>query len=363
MYKETISLRQAICLIVMFALGSSVAMGGNSLAGQDSWVLPLLAMVMMIPLLLIHARTMKLFPETDLFSIMITLFGKVFGKVLIALITWYSLHIGSLVLGNFSDFLVLTALPETPELPLMIAMILVVSFLAGSGIATMGKWAVAVFAFVLSVIFLTILMGLKDMDFSNIMPFFEKSPMIFFKGAYQTLALPLADTALFLGVADAIKKQDSPYKLYAYAIPIISFIIMVVSIRNIAILGGEMVGTSLFSSYTSARIIDIGDFLSRIEGTISVNFVFTGITKTSLCLLVASKGMAKLFEIQDYKRILKPTSMLLLALSAIVNTSSMERFGFLEYFSYYIIPFLMLIPFLIWVVAEIRQKKQAAAQT
>jgi hypothetical protein len=39
----------------------------------------------------------------------------------------------------------------------------------------------------------------------------------------------------------------------------------------------------------------------------------------------------------------------------------MERFEFLKYYHYYTIPFQMMIPLVVWIVAEIRAKKKAAA--
>lgn len=361
MRKEALSLRQAICFMILFIVGSSVVIGGASEAGQDSWVSFFIAAVMMIPVLLMYARIIHLFPETDLFDILVILFGKILGKVFIALFTWYAIHLGVLVVRNFSEFVEIVAMPETPQLPIMIGMILVTAYLARSGIETIGKWSVSVLPFILSVVTLTIALSLKDMDFSNILPIMEKSPITLLKSAYQTYTFPLAETVLFLCVASAFKKQDSPYKIYTYAILLGSLILLVVLLRNIEVLGAAMAGASYFASYTTARIIHIGDFLTRIEGSISVNFILSGITKITLCLLAAAKGTAKLFEIQDYKRILMPVSLLALALSTIIYDSTMEMFGFLKYYQYYAIPFQILLPVLIWVAAEIHAKKQSAA--
>lgn len=67
MFKEMLSSRQAICIIVMFMFGSSVIMGVNTGVAQDSWICVLLAPFMALPMVLIYARIIKLFPEKDFF--------------------------------------------------------------------------------------------------------------------------------------------------------------------------------------------------------------------------------------------------------------------------------------------------------
>jgi spore germination protein KB len=90
-----------------------------------------------------------------------------------------------------------------------------------------------------------------------------------------------------------------------------------------------------------------------------MNFLLSGIVKITLCLIVAAKGISNVFALADYKRMIMPTSMLVVALCAIVYNSAMEMFGFLKYYQIYAIPFQILIPAVVWITAEIRQKMQA----
>lgn len=361
MRKETITLSQAVFTLILFIFGSSVVLGVSGEAGQDAWVSVVLAGVMMIPLMLMYARIMRLFPETDFFDILETLFGKVLGKFFILLITFYAIHLCALVMRDFTEFLQIVSMPETPQLPMMAVLISLTAYLAMSGIKTLGKWSMVMLPIVLLTVLLTIVLALVDLDITHLQPMFEAKLMKVVKGAYYTLTFPFAETVLFLCLAGAVKKQTSPYKIYTLSIFIGCFILLVVVLRNISILGAAMVGASYFPSYTTARILHIGNFLTRIEGTITMNFLLAGIVKITVCLIAAAKGMAKMFGIADYKRILMPVAMLVLSLCAILFKSTMEMFGFLSYYAIYAIPFQMLIPAVAWVTAEIRAKKQAAA--
>jgi spore germination protein KB len=361
MQKEMISIRQAVCIITMFLFGSSVVMGVSSKAAQDSWLSLLLASAFAIPVILIYARIIKIFPEKDFFEIMEILLGKIAGKIVIVLMTWYAIHLGAMVLRNFSEFIQIHSLPETPQLPIMIAMILVVVYMAKSGIETMGKWSIYMLSVVVIVVILTILFSIKQMDFKNIMPIMGHNFGTIAAGSYQLLTFPFAETVLFLCIACGIKKNDSPYKLYIYPILIGAAVFLFIILRNILLLGPAMADAEYFPSYTAARVINVGDFFARVEGAVAMNFLLAGIIKITVCLMAASKGTARLFGIQDYRKIVMPVSLLVVALCAIVYENVMQMFDFLRIYQYYAIPFQFIIPLFIWIIAEIKNHKNKKA--
>jgi len=124
-----------------------------------------------------------------------------------------------------------------------------------------------------------------------------------------------------------------------------------------------MMDATYFPSFNAAKIMNLGDFLPRIESLITTNYLFAGITKIALCLLAASKGIANLFDLQDYREILAPAGMMILALSVISYESVMHLFEFVDrYYAIYAIPFQIIIPLAIWIAAEIkvRRKKSRA---
>ncbi len=360
MQKDMISARQMLCIIVMFIFGSSVIMGVSSGAAQDSWMSLLLASAYTIPMLLVYARIIRLFPEKNLFEIIEIVLGKIAGKIIIILMAWYSLHLCALVLRNFSEFIQIVTMPETPQLPIMIAMIMVVVYMAKSGIETMGKWSILTLAVVMIVVIITILFSLNKMDFTNILPFMEHDFKEISTGAFRLYAFPFAETVLFLCLADAMKRKDNPYKLYFLALFFGSGVLMLVILRNLFMMGPKLVGASYFASYITVRLIDIADFFARIEGFISMNFILAGIIKITVCLMAATKGTARLFGINNYRKLLLPVSLLVVALSAIVYSNVMEMFDFLRFYTYYAVPFQVLIPLTVWIAAELKKLKRRA---
>jgi spore germination protein KB len=248
-------------------------------------------------------------------------------------------------------------MPETPQVPIMIAMILVTIYMSVSGVETLGRWSIWMFSFVVFIVLVTTFLSVPKMDFSNILPVMEHSAKSIALGSYRLFAFPFAETVVFLCLADSVRKEDNPYKIYIYAILFSTLIFLVVLLRNIFLLGPQMLNTSFFPSFTTARIIDIGNSLARIEGSIAVNYILSGIVKITVCLIVAAKGIAKLFHTNNDRSIIFPMGLLMVAFSAIVYDSAMEMFDFLEIYQYYAIPFQIMIPLLIWVLAEIKARR------
>jgi spore germination protein KB len=358
MTRETISKRQAICIITLLILGSSVIMGVSTGEGQDSWISLLIAAAWSIPVVLVYSRIMRLFPEKDLFEIIEALFGKVGGKILIAFFCWYAVHLTALVLRSFSEFIKVAMMPETPQLPIMILMLFVSAYLVKSGIESLGKWSIVVLPVTALALILSILFSLNEIDFLNIQPVFEHDAGVIVSGAFSLLSFPLIETVIFLGVAGYIKKTDSPKKILLFGILTGSGMLLLIMLRNIEVLGPAMAGTVYYPSFVTARVIRVGDFLSRIEGSISMNFLLCGITKTTLCLFVASKGASALFGVGDYKRMVMPVGLFSLALCSVLYKSTMEMYDFAKIYHYYALPFQVIMPLFVWIAAEIKMRKK-----
>ncbi len=357
MEKETITSRQAICMLILFMLGSSLVMGFAGPAEQDTWISLILGAAGFVPVALIYSRITRLFPEKGIFEIVEALFGKIPGKILTLLMCWYAIHLGSLVMRNFSEFIVITVMQETPQLAVMILIVLVAVYLAKSGAEALGKWSVAVLPVLLLAVISTMIMSLDIIDLSNLLPVFEHDAGTIVSASYPFASFPLMETVLFLGAAGAIKRTDSAKKIYIAATLISLGILLTMMVRNVGLLGVPLWKVHYFPSYAAARIIKVSDYLARIEGSVAVNFIFTGVTKATVCLLFASKGIASVFGIKDYKQSVLPAGLLMLALCAIVYRSTMEMFDFLKVYPYYAAPFQLLIPLVIWITAEIRTRR------
>jgi spore germination protein KB len=354
---EKIPAKQVIYLIVSFIFGSSIIIGINNNAEQDSWLSLFLAIAFILPVVLMYARIIKLNPEESLFDILEKLFGKIIGKIMVILMTWYAIHLGTLVICNFTRYINLSSLQNTPEILIAIVLLFITVYICRSPMSTFGKWGIVMLSAIVLILLMTFIIAIPNMEINHITPVLNHSFGTILGGALVDFSLPFAETVLFLCLGCFIKKSDNSYKIFITAILVGGIFLLVVFVRNLAVLGVNIMTDMYFPSFVTARVLQVGDFFTRIEGLITLNFIFAGVTKITVCLIAASKGIAKIINVKDNKDLILPTSLIFLAMSSIMYQNTLQMFDFLSVYYIYAFPFQILIPFIVWIASEIRNKK------
>jgi spore germination protein KB len=361
MNTEVITTKQGILLIYMFIIGSAIVLSPGAEAKQDVWLAVLLALALAVPMISIYARILIIFPNKDLFDILHQLFGKVFGKIIAVLYVWYAFHLGALVIRNFSEFITVVSIPETPQLILVIFLGITCILMAKNGIEVLGRWTALVAPLITLVLLGIILLSISIFDYHKIKPFLYNGLSPVFKSSFSQFSFPYAETVVFAMIFKSVKNKFNPYKVYYIGILMGGMLLLLASVRNVLIIGGDTISSIYFPSYYAVSLINIGNFLQRIEVIISTTFLFSGIVKISICLMAASNGVAKILNIDNYRSVAIPVALLMMNLSCIVYKNSMEMFEWaVQIYKYYAIPFQIVIPVFIWIVAEIWSKRQKA---
>jgi spore germination protein KB len=357
METKSMSRNQAIVAITLFTFGNSVVMGINSNVGQDIWIAILLASVLTVPLFLMYARILDNFPNKNLFEISEILFGKVFGKIVTVLLVWYSLYLAALVLRNYSEFTQVGTMLETPQVPILILLVITTAYLARSGPRAIGKWSVIMILIVLLVIGFILIISFNQMKLDTLLPVMEFPFKEILFTSFQIITFPYAETIVFLCIGCSFPGERKNKGIFLGAL-LFSFVIFEnIVLRNLTLLGKKMIEVNYFPSFVTARVVEAGDFLSRIEGSISTNFLLEGIVKIAVCLLAASKGLKSLLNLQDYKAMVAPSALMAFALALLHVHSTMEMFEFVQYYAYFALPFQLAVPLLLFIFGEVYIRK------
>jgi spore germination protein KB len=354
---ERMQSKQMIFTMALFIFGSSIIVGVSTDAGQDSWISLILAMVLIIPVILIYSRIMKLNPKESLFDISEKLFGKIIGKIITVLMTWYAIHLGTLVVVNFTKFINISSLPSTPEIIVAAILIFITVYMIKSPVSTFGKWSSVLLPAIIVILIIIMIISIPNMHINHITPVMSHSFGTIFYGAIKNFAFPFAETVLFLCLGSYIKKEDSPYKIYFSGIALGGIFLLIVFLRNLLILGANTLTNAYFPSYLAVRVIQVGDFFSRIEGILMVNYLLSGITKISICLLVVSKGLSKLINSDNHRDLSIPAGLIILGLSGILYQNMLQMYDFLDVYFIYAAPFQLIIPIVIWIASELKSRK------
>jgi len=364
MNKEIIPAGQSISIIVLFMIGSSLFMGISGESGNSSWIAVLIAVILAIPLVLMYARLHVLFPGKDVYDMLVSVFGVIAGKILSCLYIWYALHLGALVLRNFGEFSKTVALTETPMLASVFCIGLLCIWIVKAGIEVLGRSAKFLLLFTLAVITIIQLLSISKFEYHHFLPLLDKGWPAVFGDTFGAFTFPFAEVVIFLGAFGALPDKGSAGRVMISGILIGGGTICVISIRNLLVLGPDILSSLYFPSYVAISRINIGDFLTRIEGSAAIVFVISLLIKTSLCLYVACNGIAKVFNLKSYRSVVLQVGLIMIYFSEFVYEDIMQ----MEYFAYHIykvyaLPFQVFIPFFLWIGAEIVVKKSKSNKT
>jgi len=361
MHKENLSDKQGISLIVLFIMGSSLILTTAGTAGKDLWIAIILSILIAIPIVLVQARLLVLFPEKDLFDILELIFGKYIGKGISLLFIWFSFFLAILILRAFGDFIWVISLQNTPKIIIMFSLGILCIWGVKEGIKTLGKWAeLFVIGAIISVLIIT-LMLITQMNINNLRPVLYDGVKPVLKGTFHALIFPFTQTIIFTTIFSS-SKNKSITKVYILGLLIGGTVLFISSTTDILVLGSDATGRMYFPSHATAILVEIGSISADFEILITSAFLVGGFIKVSMCLLSTCNGITKIFGFNDYRFLVIPIGLLIISFSHYVHHNIMDKVDFALYiYPPYAFPFQVILPIIIWIFAE-RKKKQLTKQ-
>jgi spore germination protein KB len=356
--KETISDRQGIILLILFILGSAIVIGVGTEAKEDVWISILLGLLMFLPIIFVYGRLQTLFPEKDLYEILEVVFGKIPGRLISILYIWYSIHLGAMVLFNFSSFINVVGLPETPRVVPSICFMLLCVYGVKLGVEVLGRWGEFFITILLIIGAIIGLLSIPNFKLDNIRPMLAHGIKPIMKGAIDVISFPISETVVFMAIFSSLQKRASYYKVYMTGIVLGSLLVLTIATVNILVLGNYIKSINYYNTYVTTARISIGDFIQRIEILVSVAFLVAGFVKICICLLSTAKGINKLLNFNDYRFIVLPVALMMLNLSFFVYEDIMDNQRFVaEVYPYYAILINVIVPIFILFAAEIKVRR------
>jgi len=358
MEKVLITDKQGVMLNILFILGSNLLLGIAEEAKRDSWIAALLSIIIAVPAMLAYARILSNFPGKNLFDILQVVFGRFFGSVISILYIWYAFHLGSLVTRDFSEFINVIALPETPELFIIVVFILLCLWAVKEGIELLGKWSEFFANFVVFFILVLVLLNIPNMEINNILPVMYNGAGPVMRGMISGFAFPFGEMVVFTMVLGSLKDKNSPYRIFLTGLLIGGIILVIISLMNVLVLGERFMSILYFSTYSSIRMVNVGNFIQRVEGTVAISFMIAGFVKVCVCLLAVCSGLEKLLKIDSHRVIVTPVALLMAEIGYVNFISITAMYDWLyRIYKIYALPFQVFLPIIILIGSEIKVRK------
>ena len=342
-------------LLALFYFGSSMVTGGGRLADQDSWLCIIIGMLCALLLLWLYSAVIELYPGRNYYDNIIKACGKIPGKILVLILSLYSLVLGGQILRNGSEFIHIVNLTETPLIAILAVLTGAGIYILKSRIYVLARVSKFLLPLLYISVFLTVVLSIKDWHPTNLQPMLNTGFSTIAGGSLLVLSLPFGESAICASMFGQLDGKEKSFPVFVKG-ALLGFIIMLVAnLRNLLILGYSA-GYYAFPSYAAVSVITLGEFFTRIEVLIGINLLLAGLFKVCVILFAASSGFAKVAGLKDYEPIVASCGLALMTVSIFIVKNTQEMFQFIKLIPYCSLPIQILIPLAALISGKIRNK-------
>ena len=331
---------------------------------QDSWISVLAAILVALLIIGIYGMLGRRHPGLCPVNMSEAIFGKVLGKFIAVLYIFFFLSLVVLNLEDTGSFVTSSILPKTPEAVVYVLMIVVCAMTVSKG-HKMCMYSTMMVILVGSILVSNMFLLANKADFKNFLPILVHPPKNYALAVHGLLMLPLCEIFVLMMFAPDMDKPEAIGSALRAGILIGGFLLFIIVVRDIAAVGGYLQFTNN-PTFSAIRLIEIGDFLTRLEILYASILITTFTFKISVCFYAAIAGMARLLRIDNYRIFIGVISILIIVATRGIFESTFEHNEWKRSAPAYSAVFLILLPILMLLVSFVRfgknPKKQTASQ-
>jgi spore germination protein KB len=322
---------------------------------NDAWIAVIAGLFIGLLMVRVYAALAKKYPGCTLMEINEQVYGRIPGKLVSALYIFYFFTIACLntnILGNFVKSYVMQNTPIPVILVLFIGLCI---FAIRKGPASIMRYS-TMFAIVTTVIIIVNgLLMYNIFNPKNLQPVLALPMKNYLYGTHIITMIPICDPFVFLMFLPDMLKPKEFGKALVRGVVLGSAVLLLIVLRDIMVLGAT---TRLFTSpsYSSIRLINIGDLLTRMDVifiSVSISLLFY---KVSVFLYATVSGVSRIMEFESHRFLIYVFGALLIvyALSVFVSESEHAQWRSNGAASMFQTVFLVLLPVVTLIISSFR---------
>ncbi|MBK1810348.1 GerAB/ArcD/ProY family transporter [Clostridium sp. YIM B02505] len=362
-----ISSRQFLRMMILFQLGSAIAIPLATSAKQDAWIVILIGMAFGTILTCVYLSIFNKSEGNNLSEILEELLGRKLGKLIALLYIAYFLYTANRVINDFRIIIKSTALPQTPNIMVIFIMSVPVIYCSYLGVEAMGRGAVLLHKVVMFTIVILFLFA-----FINKLPKIERLEPVLEYGWEPILkvlfplaiAVPYGETLTFMNIYSNVKDKDVHQirKIALFSNVISGLILAVTSAINVAIISATVVELSIFPVLKTVGSIQIGTFIQRLDVLAILLLMLGGFYKILIFFYCSVEMTMSVFEVDiRYRSFLTVVlGMIMIVLSYYLMVNPIQHFHIgLDIVPLYVhVPLQFIIPGILFILSVARKKNR-----
>ncbi len=332
----------------------------SSQAKQDDWLVTLASAILGIPLVFMYLRIYKLNPEKNLFEIFDALLGNAGGKIATFVFALYATCLCALSIRNFTDYVQIMVLPNTPILYVTVFYAIMCLYFQRKGMVTLGRYSLYILPYAIFIALITLLASSDVMNIKRLLPVAGQPFGTMWESVSVMSLFAFGQVFVLLGLLPTRAGKSNQGKAVWLAYGFATLYAVVTLMRAIAILGAEAYGGFFYPIYASYSVLRIGDFGTHLEPLISGCIVAMILVRTTVYASFLNMGVARLAGTRDDMVFSLPVMAICAAVSLVLYHHAGDKGPLDLLFRFFSAFALIVVPFVLWLISQARQKKKAA---
>ncbi|MDR4947555.1 GerAB/ArcD/ProY family transporter [Neobacillus cucumis] len=295
---------------------------------QNAWMIPIIIYPILITLILIIFGKNK---NTEWLQnvLLIGNKSKWVEKGFVILFLFFSIFTLVRDLRGMFDFVATVLLPTTPNDILMVLSILVIVYIAISGIEVIARVTAIHFGLLFIIVTMLPLLLMNEWNFGNLQPLLGSEFISTLSREFFVTFSWLGEILFFLIILANIDPPQKARRAVIIGTGLGIFLFVVVLMSALAVLGVKIIRESIYPSLMLIQQINITDFLDRLDLVITVAWLPTIFTKVAFLLYAINHCFSYLYK-GNTNKFLFPIAFIVGYLSILMfkNTMDLLRFSF-----------------------------------
>lgn len=328
---EKISTWQATTLLTMGILPTAIMFPPSIIvkeAGRDAWLSFIISGILGLLSIFIIVALSSRYRDSSFLQITERVFGKLPGKVIIMLYSFFFIILTAIVLREFSAFMVISFYKNTPLEVLTIIMLLLTLYGVYLGLEVISRVSETVFIFVIAFLLFFIVLGIRYIDFSEMLPLLDEGIGSVLRGSFVFFVW--TGEIFFLGmIMPHINRPSRASIIGAITIGIVTFFMAVNDIILESIYGYNLYQKIIFPLLSYVRYVGIAGFWERTEAFIILIWIAGLYVKLSFFTYLSAVSIKELTGMSRYQDFLLPLGVILLVISITMFENTLELSNFI----------------------------------
>mgnify|MGYP002331958613 CR=1 FL=1 len=361
MQGEKINGRQAFLLLsttivatlILFIPSLAVAQGD-----RDTWLGTLLAATVGLVVVGVVALLAARFPDRNLFGVSEKALGRIITRGLVApLYFLFFFYIAAAVLRELGDVLTASLMPETPLLAFVFMTSILVALAVLGGLEVVARLNEIVFLILVTAPAFILLLLLKEVQFENLLPALAGGFTPVIRAAVPQVGF-FGEVVVLAFIIPQLEKPRQAGAIGAGAVAFSALMMVATIVWLVGIFGVQQVGAFLLPTLTLGRQVLVAGFLTGLDPLVVAVWVAGVTVKASVFFYVALLVVVQGFGLREYRPLVFPATLLLVALSILQFASTFEFSEFvLKTFPFWGLTMELVLPVVILLVAVLRGQR------